>query len=299
MNSALLYISAVAIWSTTWIAITLQVDVPSTWSASYRFAAAGLLILLFDIGQNLLKGRRILPNAPLRAYLSAAALGTVMFGVNYILIYAAAERIISGLNALIFAGIIFFNLIGSKLLLNIPLSRAIIGASGLGFLGLMLVLGSDLMELDFSTDDDERFLLGCLAAFVGTAISSCGHIYSVKLQDCGLSRQQLIGTAMFFGGIVCGLWAWIVIGPPTWNSDWRYVSSLVYLIVFGSVLSFSAYTELLRQVGPARASYVHVVVPTIAMLISTVFEGYTWEIASVLGLSMVIFGQLLVAIGRK
>ena len=62
-----------------------------------------------------------------------------------------------------------------------------------------------------------------------------------------------------------------------------YVLSLAYLAVFGSVVAFGAYLTLLKQVGAARVGYVGVAVPVVAMLLSTLFEGYRWTRLALVG----------------
>ena len=63
-----------------------------------------------------------------------------------------------------------------------------------------------------------------------------------------------------------------------WTFDWgfAYVSSLVYLSVFGSIVAFVAYFKLIKHVGANRESFTAVAIPVVAMALSTVFEGYRW-----------------------
>ena len=69
--------------------------------------------------------------------------------------------------------------------------------------------------------------------------------------------------------------------------------SLAYLALFGSVIAFCVYFTLLNRVGAGPASYTTVATPVIAMLMSTLFEGYRWTGTAVLGVALAIFGVWL------
>jgi drug/metabolite transporter (DMT)-like permease len=73
-----------------------------------------------------------------------------------------------------------------------------------------------------------------------------------------------------------------------------YVFSLLYLAAFGSVIAFGAYLTLLGKIGAARAGYVGVAVPVVALLLSTVFEHYTWTLAGFVGVGLCAAGNVLV-----
>ncbi len=82
------------------------------------------------------------------------------------------------------------------------------------------------------------------------------------------------------------------------DASLHYVVSLAYLALFGSVFAFIAYLTLLRRVGSGRAGYTAVVTPMLAMLTSTVFEGYRWSAPAVAGMALVFSGNVLVLRGR-
>ena len=73
-----------------------------------------------------------------------------------------------------------------------------------------------------------------------------------------------------------------------------YLISLLYLAVFGSILAFAAYLPLLERVGAARAGYVGVMTPVVALAISGVVEGFPWGPTTVAGIAVVVAGNLVV-----
>jgi drug/metabolite transporter (DMT)-like permease len=77
-----------------------------------------------------------------------------------------------------------------------------------------------------------------------------------------------------------------------WTS--RYVGSLLYLVVPGSVIAFTAYLTLVGRMGPERAAYCTVLFPVVALNISAWVEGYQWTAPALLGLVLVMVGNVLV-----
>ena len=73
-----------------------------------------------------------------------------------------------------------------------------------------------------------------------------------------------------------------------------YVGSLVYLAVFGSILAFGGFLTLLGRIGAARAGYIGVMVPIVALVVSAVFEGYRWELLSLVGVAVSIAGNVII-----
>ena len=82
--------------------------------------------------------------------------------------------------------------------------------------------------------------------------------------------------------------------PITVDPSFSYMASLVFLSVFGSLIAFWCYITLIGRIGADRASYVNLLIPVVAMLVSTVFEGYQWSMMTALGLSFILLGNWLV-----
>ena len=87
-----------------------------------------------------------------------------------------------------------------------------------------------------------------------------------------------------------------VSGGQTFNFDpsLLYVGTLVYLALFGSVFAFGFYLTLLGRIGPDKASYATVLFPVIALGLSALFEDYQWSPEALVGMMLVLFGNVLV-----
>ena len=96
-------------------------------------------------------------------------------------------------------------------------------------------------------------------------------------------------------GAACSLVIALVAGKPLgfeWSAS--YVASLLYLAVFGSVSAFAGYLTLPERIGPARAAYIGVMVPIVALVISALFEGYTWRTQTWLGIALSMTGNVII-----
>jgi hypothetical protein len=87
----------------------------------------------------------------------------------------------------------------------------------------------------------------------------------------------------------------LIMGRPfSFDPSPRYLGSLAFLAVFGSVLAFGAYLTLVGRIGAGRAGYAMVAVPLVALALSTLFEGLRWQPALAVGVALCLGGNLLV-----
>jgi drug/metabolite transporter (DMT)-like permease len=74
----------------------------------------------------------------------------------------------------------------------------------------------------------------------------------------------------------------------------RYFLSIVWLAIPSTVIAFAAYLTLLGRIGAGRAAYAMVLVPVVALAVSTIFESYHWTFAAALGVALVVVGNAIV-----
>src|ERR1700690_2948686 len=119
-----LFLTATAVWGSTWLAIKYQLGVVAPeWSVAYRFALAAALLAPWCVGT----GRSLRFSA--RNHFFLAALGVTLFGLNYIWVYWAERYPASGLVAVVFSTIVFMNPIGMRFAFGTPLhARTFIAA---------------------------------------------------------------------------------------------------------------------------------------------------------------------------
>jgi drug/metabolite transporter (DMT)-like permease len=285
-----LYIAAVLIWGSTWIAITFQLGkVPPEVSVAYRFALASLFLLLWCA----VRGLRLAFSW--RDHLWMALQGALLFGLNYVCVYLAEGEINSGLVAVIFSLMVFFNIIGTRFFFATPLRPVALLGALVGVGGVALVFLPELAQVS----EKGRPALGLAFALAGTLSASLGNMAAARNYGRGLPVVQLNTFGMLYGALFVALYA-VAIGQP-FLFDWSagYLLSLGYLALFGSVLAFGAYLTLMGQIGADRAGYITVAIPIVALLISTLFEGLRWQIYTGVGIALCMVGNVLVLRRRK
>ncbi len=253
-------------------------------SVAYRFALAATLIA----GGCLATGRSL--RFPLRRHALFAAQGALFFGLNYVAIYRAEQYVASGLVAVLFSTMAFMSLFGTRYAFGTPITvRALAGAL-LGVSGVALLFLPELAAAGAGGDAGRGVAYG----LGGTALATGGNLVSMRMQRMHLPIVETTAWGMGYGALIAAVVA--AAGGVTWSFDARadYVISLAYLAVFGSIAAFLAYLTLLKRVGAGPASYVGVATPVIAMFLSTLLEGYRWNVFGVIGVVLAVFGNVLV-----
>ncbi|MDX1576027.1 MAG: EamA family transporter [Kiloniellales bacterium] len=136
--------------------------------------------------------------------------------------------------------------------------------------------------------------LGLLLSLGGTFSFSLGGLVAARNQAAGLSVRGSTAWAMAYGTVLLGLFVVARGADFTFDPRFPYVGSLLYLAVFGSVVAFACYFALLARIGPERSAYATVLFPIVALTISTLFEGYQWSATALIGVPLILAGNLLV-----
>ena len=88
---------------------------------------------------------------------------------------------------------------------------------------------------------------------------------------------------MLYGSLILILYISFSDVSFSFDTSYSYVFSLVYLAVVASVSGFGVYLKLVGNIGADKASYVNIFTPTIALLLSTLFEDYQWRCGGLVG----------------
>jgi drug/metabolite transporter (DMT)-like permease len=289
MPSYVLYGLVVLIWGTTWYAIKFQLGVVAPEiSLVYRFVIAA--ICLFVYARVVRSPMRLSP----REHRFIALQGVTLFCLNYWLTYLSTQYLTSGLVAVIFTSIIFFNLVNARLIFGTPIDGKVLVAAAAGMLGVALLF---LPELRAATGD-RTVMKGCLLALVATYIASLGNMAATRNTASGLQVVTVNAYGMTYGAASLAVIALLRGVPLVFDASWPYVLSLLYLSLAGTSLAFGLYLALMQKIGPARAAYTSVLFPAIALTVSTVFEGYRWSLPAFIGLAVLLGGNAL-ALSRR
>ncbi len=253
------------IWSSTWIVIRDQIgSVPPSWSVCYRFALAGVAM--------------------------AALLGTAQFVLNFNFVYRAELTLTSGVVAVIYAMLLIPNSILAFLIFRQPVSRAFIAGSVVATTGIILMLTHEYHAADIAPGD---VLAGVGFALAGLLSASAANV----MQGMDIARRlpmiAVLAWAMLIGAAVDAAYALATVGPPV--AEWRtgYWLGVAWLGLVGSVITFPLYFRLIQRMGAGRAAYTSVLIPVIAMLISTLLEGYRWTGLAAGGAMLAVAGMAI------
>lgn len=285
MNNVSLYLASVLIWGSTWLVITFQFGkVAPEVSVFYRFALATSVLLIFCLARGLsLRYSK-------REHFYLALQGIFNFALNYVFIYHAEQYVSSGLVALVFSAMIPINIIGSRLIFGDAITKNVFIGAALGMLGMALVFAPEMAQLTAAKNAP----LGLLLALLGAASASAGNLFAVRNQRSGMPVMQTNTVGMFYGTVFMGLLALGMGQQFNFDQSPQYAISLIYLSLFGTVLAFSAYMTLMKRIGAGRASYVAVLVPIVALLLSTFFEHFVWHFSTVIGVALCLAGNALI-----
>jgi drug/metabolite transporter (DMT)-like permease len=280
-----LFAAATLIWGTTWIAITFQLGrAPPEASVSLRFAIASALLLAWCR----LRGHPL--RLPARVHVQLALLGLFMFCLSYLAVYRAETHLVSGLVAVAYSASPLVNAGISRVAFGTPVTRGVVLGGLLGVVGIGLVFWPELRRVQA----DPGVLLGALLAASGVLASGIGNVFATRLERLGVNVWQKMALGMAWGA--AGSAAAALLGGEGFHFSPvpSYVASLLYLSVFGSILAFAAYLTLLERVGAARAGYVGVMTPVVALVVSGFVEGFPWGLTTVAGVAVVVAGNLVV-----
>jgi drug/metabolite transporter (DMT)-like permease len=280
-----LYLLTVLIWGTTWIAIKLQLgEVAVAASIVYRFAlAAAVLFVVLALSGRLQK-------LDARGQAICLAQGLCLFCINFLCFYTASQWIPSGLIAVIFSTATLWNALNARLFFKQRIAANVLAGGALGLAGLGLLFWPELAGHAASRET----LLGIGLALIGTLCFSAGNMLSSLQQKAGLKPWTTNAWGMLYGALI--LSAICVLSGTPFTFEWsaRYVGSLLYLAIPGSVIGFTAYLTLVGRMGPERAAYCTVLFPVVALNISVFLEGYQWTLTALFGLLLVMLGNVLV-----
>ncbi len=292
MNARILVAFAVAtvIWGTTWIVIRDQLGVvPPSWSVAYRFIVGALAMFLWAA---IKREPLALPRA---AWGFVIAFSIAQFALNFNFVYRAEQYITSGLVAVVFALLLVPNALLGRIFLKQPVQGRFLAGSLVAILGVGMLI---LQEARMDTSSGSATLVGTALTIAGVLSASVASVMQGTQRARALPMTAMLAWGMLFGAGVDAVFALVTVGPPVF--DWRlnYVLGILHLGVLASAVAFTAYFAVIRAIGPARAAYSGVLVPIIAMLISTVAEDYRLSLLSAVGGAVALAG-LLIALSAK
>ena len=285
MNNYILFLITLFCWSPTWYLIKFQLGyVDPLVSVFYRFLIAAIIIFIYLVIKN--KNLKFSINH----HFWFLFFGTCLYSINYVFFYLSNTYLISAFPAIVFSTVVIMNILGETFYFKKkPSLKTLIGAT-IGMIGIIIIFNDEIFNFSLS----EGTHVGLFLALIGTFCASTGNMVHQRNLNNNFPPIQTIAYAMLYGSLVTLFVTQIRGAELLFENSVSYISSLLYLSIFGSIFAFVSYLKLLEKVGPGRAGYVGVVMPVLALMISTIFEKLEWQIDLIIGLPILIIGAILV-----
>lgn len=285
LNFAAVYV----LWGSTYLAIMVALEsLPPALMAGTRFFVAGTVLLGY------LLWRRV-PLPPRRMLGPIALIGMLMLFGGNLLVVIAEMTVTSGMAAVIVANLPFF-MVAIEALQGDGERLSLTGLLGLlcGFTGILILTWPKLQAVGFRNPWEMRGEMALLAANLCWAV---GSIYSKhRVRDVAplmsVALQMLIaGTALLLFGFVLG-------EAPRYHLTPRTGLAVLWLIVAGSLLGYSAYIWLLSHVPVVKISTYAYVNPIIALLLGWLLLGEQLDARIGIGTLVILAGVAVVNLAR-
>jgi drug/metabolite transporter (DMT)-like permease len=274
-------------WGSTYLGIGIAVEnIPPAFMCAARFSIAGIVMLAYCA----ITGRRILFSAQRLAQLAAVGI-LLLMGGNLTLAYA--ERIVpTGLAALLIAvSPIWFMVLDSLLLGDHRISRRGQVGLAIGIAGVVVLIWPDLRH---SNSLGHRELWWCLALQLGSFSWAFGSVLSKKWQTVAADPFSAIAWQVVFAGIGNLIFALLVEKPANVTWTFRGVAAILYLVVCGSWIGYTAYIWLLQHVPTSKVSTYAYVNPVVAVFLGWLVLHERIDRYIVMGSAIIIASVVLV-----
>ncbi|NRR33894.1 EamA family transporter [Oxalobacteraceae bacterium] len=272
MPSSVLFLICSLIWGSTFFAITLQLgDIAPAVSVVYRFTLASVLLFAWCLA----RGQHLM--LPWRTQRWMALQGAASFAVSYICTYSAEQYLVSALVGLLFALMVFWNPLLSRIAFGTPIAMRTLCLSALAMCGVTMLFFHSIAGAwsELRSGGSGHFLLGLGLAIAATLASSIGNLLVIKVREQSSNVPLTMAWSMLWGSALVALWALLTGQTFKLPATASYWGGLVYLAVFGSVIAFAAYFTMIHRIGPQKAAYIGVATPVISVLLSIRLEHFS------------------------
>ena len=285
--NAFLYFIVLLAWGSSWFAISFQLgDVAPQVSIVWRFLLASLLLFIWCFA----RGLKL--SYPWREHVNWLLLGFFLFCINYICAYFGTSYLTTGVVCLIFSTLTLFTVFNGFIFFKKPVRLPILFGAIIGIAGLSIIFSNEISSAEWSLDSG--IIKGFLWMLLATFFASIGMLLSGQMQARKIPVIQSNAFSMLYGSLILVTYISFSDLSFSFDTSYNYVVSLIYLSLVASVIGFGVYLKLVGNIGADKASYVNIFTPTIALLLSTLFEDYVWSWTGLIGVILIIFGNIIV-----
>ena len=193
---------------------------------------------------------------------------------------------------LIFSTLTLFTVFNGFIFFKKPIRFPILLGAIVGIAGLSIIFSNEISSTEWSLDSG--IVKGFLWMLLATFFASIGMLLSGQMQARKIPLIQSNAFSMLYGSLILVTYISFSDISFSFDTSYTYVTSLIYLSVVASAIGFGVYLKLVGNIGADKASYVNIFTPTIALLLSTLFEDYVWSWTGLIGVILIIFGNIIV-----
>jgi drug/metabolite transporter (DMT)-like permease len=285
------------VWGSTYLAISIGVrEVPPFLLAAIRFFTAGLLLFLWSLA----RGERS-PTA--RQWESISLIAILIFVIDYGLLFWAEQRVPSGMAAVVTAIIPALMTISEIVLLKTQkLTIRLATSLFIGLLGVAILMSrSILMSRTLNLGGAPIDALGAIAliiASIGWAVaSSLLRKLPLPASKVVSSASQMLAGGFFLFITAAALGEFRNFHPANVSREaWL---SLLYLIIFGSIIAFTAYVWLIHHESPTKVSTYAYVNPVVAVLLGYFLAHEPLGLRTILGSALILASVIVITTTPK
>lgn len=284
-----LFVLICFIWGSTWFTIKLGLqELPVMFSLSLRFILAGIVILV------LLRSLKIRVPVNEKQLFLYLYLTFFSFLIPFLLVYWAEQTIPSNLASILYSTMPFFAALFSRIFLKEDLNLLQRFGLILGFIGVVYIFRSDTLSLEGALPVQGRKFFVSMLAVIVSAFLNASVLIVVKKYGSDIHPLAINFIPLSLSGFLLLFLSGIFEDWTTIKFGAKGVGSVIYLGIFGSIVTFTIYYWLLKKVPAVIMSLSAFLTPVFAIIIGTVVGDEEITANILLGASLVLIGMLLV-----
>lgn len=275
------YILICLIWGSTWLGIRFGLNsFTPLISSGLRFSLASLFVFI------VMRTRKISLQTDSKSLKLYGVLGLFSFAVPFALVYWGEQYVPSGLASILFGifpfGVLIFSMLAFR---NQKISFGQFLGVVLGFAGIVIIF-SEGLSLNFS-----QHLFGIIAILLSATIQAAIAVV-VKKYGKHLNPLSMNFIPLIIAGVVLVASAFIFEDSSTWHFDFNGIASVVYLALFGTVVTFTTYYWLMQRINVVVLALSSFITPIIAVILGWIIVNEKLSSHTILGSSCVLIGIL-------
>lgn len=264
-------------------------SVPLEYAIFYRMVIAVIIlatIILIKRDRFLIKKNELLPSILVSMSQLNVWLGT--YGAKYL---------ISGIVPCVTLLQIFVAELLSAIIEHRKMRKNIVISGAIGVIGIIMLCNQQF--IDTEDINIKNTLIGIFFSFMSTFAAAGGNIVYEKNRDILLKMSHT--TFMFYNCFFAGIFLFllgIIINPADkpfdlTNIDIYYVSTIIWLSLTATIISLFALYYIIEKQGAVKATYMNFILPIASMIISTIVEGFVWNITAFIGMILLLYSVWL------